>query len=84
MIKECNEKRRDYFHLWNSRGKLMFPQVAKVLSGGGIPIIGKRCWFQGDFWELWPSKISGAVSSIQNQNTTFLRALHLFWKTVFL
>lgn len=62
----------------------MFPQVTKILSGKGIPIIGKQYLFHWDFWSPWPSEVSGTVSSIQNQNNTFLRALHLFWKTTFL
>lgn len=60
----------------------MFPQVTEIFYGEGIPIIGKQCQFHWDFWELWPSKVSGAVSSIQNQNNTFLRVLHLFWKNI--
>lgn len=30
MMKESKGKRRDYFQLWNSRGKLMFPKVTKI------------------------------------------------------
>lgn len=50
MMKEYNGKRRDYFQLWNFAKKLMFPQVTKIFSGEGIPIIGKQCPFHWDFW----------------------------------
>lgn len=84
LVKEYNGKRRDYSQLWKFRWKPVFPQVTKIFYGEGIPNTGKQYLFHWDFWYPWPREVSGAVSSIQNQNNTFLRALHLFWKTIFL